>query len=146
MTRNYGCQSMVAPLRRVLVRRPDEAFGNADPARWHYTARPDLDEARREHDALVDLLREAGAEVIEHSEPQPDRADSIFVFDPALITDRGAILLRMGKALRRGEEEAMGRRLREIGVPLLPPLAGNATAEGGDLLWLRNRTLGVGHR
>ena len=136
---------MVAPLRRVLVRRPDAAFGDADPARWHYTARPDLEEARREHDAFTDLLRSAGAEVIEHAEPQPDRADAIFVFDPALITDRGAVLLRMGKALRRGEEDALGRRLREIGVPLLPALQGEATAEGGDLLWLDRRTLAAGH-
>ncbi|HEY7213400.1 MAG TPA: arginine deiminase family protein [Thermoanaerobaculia bacterium] len=135
---------MVAPLRRVLVRRPDAAFGDADPARWHYTARPDLEEARREHDALTDLLRAAGAEVIEHAAPQPERADSIYVFDPALITDRGAVLLRMGKALRRGEEEALGRRLAEIGVPILGALQGEATAEGGDLLWLDHDTLAAG--
>ena len=144
MTDRYGCQSMVAPLRRVLVRRPDEAFGGADPERWHYTTRPDLEEARREHDALVELLRGAGAEVIDHSEPQPDRADSIFVFDPVLITERGAILLKMGKALRRGEEEALGRRLEEIGVPTLGALWGEATAEGGDLLWLDRHTLAAG--
>jgi dimethylargininase len=133
MTNRYGGHSMVAPLRRVLVRRPDEAFGGADPARWHYTTRPDLAEAQREHDALVELLRGAGAEVIEHSEPQPERADAIFVFDPVLITERGAVLLRMGKALRRGEEEAIGRRLQ-----------GEATAEGGDLLWLDRHTLAAG--
>jgi len=144
MTDRYGCQSMVAPLRRVLVRRPDEAFGGADPERWHYTTRPDLEEARREHDALVELLRGAGAEVIDHSAPQPDRADSIFVFDPVLITERGAILLKMGKALRRGEEEALGRRLEEIGVPTLGALRGEATAEGGDLLWLDRHTLAAG--
>jgi len=135
---------MVAPLRRVLVRRPDEAFGDAEPTHWHYTARPDLQEARREHDALVDLLRGAGVEVIEHSEPQPDRADAIYVFDPVLITDRGAVLLRMGKMLRRGEEEALGRRLREVGVPTFAALDGEATAEGGDLLWLDRHTLAAG--
>jgi N-dimethylarginine dimethylaminohydrolase len=135
---------MVDPLRRVLVRRPDEAFGDADPARWHYTSRPDLQEARREHDALVDLLRGAGAEVIEHSGPQPDRADAIYVFDPVLITERGAVLLRMGKALRRGEEEALGQRLREAGVPTFASLQGEATAEGGDLLWLDRHTLAAG--
>jgi dimethylargininase len=144
MTTPYGCQSMVAPLRRVLVRRPDEAFGTADPVRWHYTSRPDLEEARREHDALVDLLREAGAEVIGHDEPLPDRADSIYVFDPVLITERGTVVLRMGKALRRGEEEALGRRLEEIGVPILGALQGEATAEGGDLLWLDRHTLAAG--
>lgn len=144
MTTPYGCQSMVDPLRRVLVRRPDEAFGDADPTHWHYTSRPDLQEARREHDALVDLLRGAGAEVIEHSAPQPDRADAIYVFDPVLITERGAVLLRMGKALRRGEEEALGQRLREVGVPTFAALDGEATAEGGDLLWLDRHTLAVG--
>jgi N-dimethylarginine dimethylaminohydrolase len=145
MSSSYGGQSVVALLRRVLVRRPDSAFGDADPAVWHYTSRPDLAVAQREHDALVDLLRAAGAEVVEHAEPQPERADAIFVFDPVLITDRGAVLLRMGKVLRRGEEEAMGRRLQEVGVPILGALQGEATAEGGDLLWLDRHTLAAGH-
>lgn len=144
MPQPYGCQSMVAPLRRVLVKRPEEAFAAADPELWHYTSRPDLEEARREHEALVEILRGAGAEVVEHPEPQPGRADAIFVFDPALVTDRGAVILRMGKELRRGEEAAMARRFQEIGVPILAELEGEAMAEGGDLLWLDSRTLAVG--
>jgi dimethylargininase len=144
MTQPYGAQSMVEPLRRVLVKRPDEVFGSADPARWNYTAPPDLDEARREHDVLVGILRDAGAEVIDHPEPQPDRADSIYVFDPVIVTDRGAVILRMGKELRRGEEAALARRLQEIGVPILGQLQGEALAEGGDLLWLDSRTLAAG--
>lgn len=144
MTHSYGAQSMVEPLRRVLVKRPDEAFGNADPERWHYTSRPDLDEARREHDALVEILRGAGAEVIDHPEPQPERADSIYVFDPVIVTDRGAVVLRMGKELRRGEEAALARRLAEVGVPILGELQGEALAEGGDLLWVDHDTLAVG--
>src|SRR5262245_65235104 len=103
----FGGQSMIAPLRRVLVRRPDAAFAVDDPQLWHYTSRPDLTEAQREHDALTDALRRAGAEVIEHAESQPGRADAIFVFDPALITDAGAIILRMAKDLGRGERAAL---------------------------------------
>ena len=144
MSQTYGCQSMVAPLRRVLVKRPEESFAAADPALWHYTSQPDFQEAQREHAALVEILRGAGAEVVEHPEPQPGRADAIFVFDPALVTDRGAVILRMGKELRRGEEAAMARRFQEIGVPILAELRGEATAEGGDLLWLDSRTLAVG--
>jgi dimethylargininase len=144
MLDNFGGQTMTEPLRRVLVKRPDETFAVDDPARWNYAARPDLDEARREFDALVEILTGAGAEVIEHPEPQPGRADAIFVFDPVLVTDRGAVILRMGKELRRGEEAAMARRLQEIGVPILATLGGEATAEGGDLLWLDHRTLAVG--
>jgi len=144
MPGDYGSQTMVEPLRRVLVKRPEAAFAVDDPALWHYAGRPDLAEARREHDALVEILRGAGAEVIDHPEPQPDRADAVFVFDPALVTDRGAVILRMGKELRRGEEAALARRFREIGVPVLAELRGEATAEGGDLLWLDSRTLAVG--
>ena len=144
MTRSFGAQSMVEPLRRVLVKRPDEAFGNADPAIWHYTSRPDLDAARREHDALVEILRGAGAEVIDHPEPQPGRADAIFAYDPVIVTDRGSVVLRMSKELRRGEETVLARRLQEVGVPVLAELSGEATAEGGDLLWLDPRTLAVG--
>lgn len=142
--RTYGSQSMYAPLRRVLVKRPDEAFAVANPAAWHYTARPDLPAAQQEHDALVALLREGGAEVIYHDEPQPGRADAIFTFDPALVTDEGAILLSMGKEQRRGEEEALGRKFEALGIPILARLQGEARAEGGDLLWVDHDTLAVG--
>ncbi len=142
--RAYGAQSMIAPLRRVLVRRPDESFGDADPVLWHYTARPHLARAREEHDALVDTLRRFGAEVIAHDAPQPGRADSIFVFDPAIVTNAGAVILRMGKELRRGEETAMAQRFERLGIPILTTLGGAALAEGGDLLWLDEETLAVG--
>ena len=141
---SYGSQSMIAPLRKVLVKRPGPAFAGADPAQWHYAARPNLDAARREHDALVGLLRQAGVEVFYHDEPQPDRADAIYVFDPAIVTDRGAIILSLGKDLRRGEEAPMARRLHELGVPVYNSLHGEARAEGGDLLWVDHDTLAVG--
>ena len=148
MTSRFGGQNMVDPVRRVLVRRPDETFAVDDPDRWHYTDRPDLEAAQREHDDLVEILVQVGAEVLYHDEPQPDRADAIYVFDPVLITDEGAVLLRMGKELRRGEEEALGRKLETLGVPIRSRLAGNALAEGGDLLWLDESTLyaGIGFR
>ncbi len=135
---------MYARLRRVLVKRPGQAFGTADPERWHYTAQPQLDAARREHDALVEALARSGAEVIYHDAAQPGRADAIYVFDPALVTDRGAVILSMGKVLRRGEEEAMAGCLEGLGVPVLFRLEGAARAEGGDLLWLDEHTLAVG--
>jgi dimethylargininase len=144
MERAYGGQTMWAPLRRVIVRRPDTAFGEADPAAWHYTAQPDLQRAQAEHDGLAALLRESGVEVLYHDEEQPGCADAIFTFDPALVTDAGAVLLAMGKALRRGEEEALGRRLEAAGVPIMTRLEDDARAEGGDLLWVDAETLAVG--
>lgn len=144
MTPSFGGQTVFGPLRRVLVKRPGAAFADADPEVWHYGGRIDPRAAGVEHDALTDVLRRAGAEVLEHPEEQPGRADAIYVFDPVLITDRGAVVLRMGKDLRRGEEQAMARRLEALGVPILFSLRGSAVAEGGDLLWLDERTLAVG--
>ena len=144
MSQTYDSQSMVKPLRRVVVKRPDHAFAVDNPARWHYAARPDLEAAQHEHDAFVGILRRAGAEVIYHDTVQPGRADAIFVHDPALITRRGVVILRMGKELRRGEEEAMARCLEMAGVPVMYRLHGQALAEGGDLLWVDEQTLAVG--
>lgn len=140
----YGGQTMTEPLRRVVVRSPDRSFGGADPARWHYTARPDLDAARAEHAAFVALVAASGAEIIVHDAPLPDHADAIFVHDPVLVSDRGAILLRPGKLLRRGEEEALGASLARAGVPIHARLEGDALAESGDLMWLDERTLAAG--
>ncbi len=142
--KDYGSQSMIEPLRKVLVKRPGPSFSQADPAEWNYTARPNLDLARQEHDDLVEHLRQAGAEVLYHDQPQPGRADAIYVFDPAIVTDRGAVVLRMGKDLRRGEELPLARRLEELGVPVYFALQGEARAEGGDLLWVDHDTLAVG--
>ena len=144
MTRSYGGQSMIAPLKRVIVRSPDAAFGNANPAIWHYTTQPNLDRARAEHAALVGILRQAGAEIIPHEQPLSDRADAIFVYDPAIITNHGALILRMGKDLRRGEEAALAETLQAAGIPILATLEGDARAEGGDMFWLDEETLAIG--
>src|SRR5436853_6253156 len=140
----FGCQSMVDPLRIVLVRKPDGAFATSEPKVWGYTARPNLEAAGREHDAFVALLRASGVEVWYHDEPQKGKADAIFVHDPVLVTDRGAIVLRMGKELRRGEEASIARSLTKRGVPILGTLRSPATAEGGDLLWINHDRLAVG--
>lgn len=144
MSARFGSQSMVAPLRRVLVKKPGAAFGSADPRRWHYSGRPDLEIARREHDAFVEVLLRAGAEVLYLEGEQSGSADAIYTHDPALVADVGALILNMGKALRRDEPEDLAARLTELDVPVVHRLEGEAIAEGGDLLWVDPRTLAVG--
>jgi dimethylargininase len=145
MSKHYGAQDMVSPLRQVVVRRPDAAFGTADPDRWHYVSQPELNRAQQEHDDFVAILRRAGAEVIYHDTHLPDHADAIFVHDPVLVTREGVIVLRMGKPLREGEEEALAQTIvQDTAVPIHYRLHGDAQAEGGDLLWLDENTLAVG--
>jgi dimethylargininase len=142
--RVYGSQSMVDPLRRVVVRAPSTDFGTADPDTWHYAEQPNLAAARDEQAGLVGLLEDDGVEVIYHDVPLPGLADAVFVHDPVIVTDRGTVVLRMGKDLRRGEEDPLADALLEAGVPVAGRLQAPAIAEGGDLLWLDSTTLAVG--
>jgi N-dimethylarginine dimethylaminohydrolase len=89
-------------------------------------------------------MRDEGVEVLYHPEYQPDHADSIFTYDPAIITDEGAIIFQMGKHLRKGEEKPMERRLKELDIPVHYRIHGEATVEGGDTLWLDEETLALG--
>ena len=98
---------------------------------------------RAEHEALCLLLEEAGAEVVV-AEGERGNPDAIYVYDPCLVTDEGAVLLRPGKPTRRGEPDALAADLEHAGVPV----AGRqeeGVAEGGDTVWLDERTLLVGH-
>lgn len=144
MGQGYGAQGMVGPLRRVVMRRPGEAMAAADPAAWHYTGAIDVEEACGAHDVLVEALRAWDVEVLYHDRPLPDHSDSVFVFDPVLVTDRGTLVLSMGKERRRGEEEPLARALQDCGVPVYGRLEGDARVEGGDTMWLDHDTLAVG--
>jgi len=133
----YGAQSMVAPLKDVLMRRPGPNFGAAfdDPAHGFRQA-VDLDLGRRQHDALCDLLTRLGVTVhlLDEDGLGPD---AVYVFDPLLIGDRGAIPLRSGKPTRRGEEAALEEWTRTRGIPTVGRIEAPGTVDGGDTFWLR---------
>jgi dimethylargininase len=97
-----------------------------------------------EHEAFQGLLADAGANVVVAATPHALDPDAIYVYDPALVTDEGAVMLRPGKEGRRGEVEVMAADFVEAGLPIAGRLDAPAMAEGGDTLWLDERTLLVG--
>jgi N-dimethylarginine dimethylaminohydrolase len=139
----FGAQSMTGALKRVLVRPPlpDDAAAWRD---FGWRAEPDPLSAAREHEALCVLLEEAGAEVVVslHDAGNPD---AIYVYDPVLVADDGAVRLRPGKEGRRREPDGLVTTLRDAGVPVAHEVAAPAIVEGGDTVWLDERTLLVGH-
>ena len=140
-------QSMTAPLRRVLVRAPRaEDLHGWQACGWRNE--PDAAGIAREHEAFCELLEGAGAEVDLAESAADCNPDAIYTYDPALVTDEGALLLNPGKAIRRGEPAALGEDLERAGVPIAGRLSGSEWAEGGDFCWLDERTLlaGRGYR
>ncbi len=131
---------MVAPLRRVAV-RPPSARGNYAVAHW---AQPlDLDRLEAQHARFVALLERLGC-VVEVLPATDDMPDSCFVYDPAFVVSDGVIELRGAKAVRAGEPPLLAAQLADLGVPTVARLTAPATADGGDMFWLDDRTLAVG--
>jgi N-dimethylarginine dimethylaminohydrolase len=139
---------MIAPLRAVVVKRPEQAFRAGTMQReWKELAwirPPNPEVAAQEHRQLVSLLEAAGARIFFLPENSETGMDSIYVHDPVLITNAGAVILQTGKVARRGEGPAMEEALRSWGISILGSIEGGATAEAGDMIWLDSETLLVG--
>src|SRR5438132_7478113 len=100
----YGCENMVTKLERVLVRRPEEASCGLW-CDYGWRSAPDFAKLLKEHDAFCALLESAGAEIV-FGAPVPHGLDAIYTFDPAIVSRRGAVVLRSGKDLRLPEAAA----------------------------------------
>ena len=99
----YGAEDRSKPLARVLMRAPGPAMAAADPAQWHYGPGFNPQRAESQHAQLASIVAASGAKI--HWIPSHDdgMSDAVFVQDPSFVTRAGAVVLNMGKALRRGE-------------------------------------------
>jgi len=149
MTLDFGGHSMVSRLKCALLRSPEDAGWGSPRAHWEWAdlgfrRPPDPLRASQEHAALRRILAEEGCEVLLLPEGGHGTMDSVYTHDPSIVTDRGAIVLRMGKPARAGEPEAHRDFCRAAGIPVLGSLAEPDTAEAGDMVWLDESTLLVG--
>ena len=143
-TRTWGAQGMTAPLREVLLKAPGPAFGRAFDDTRHGFLRPvDRDRARREHDGLADLLTRLGV-AVRLLDVETDDPDLVYVFDPLLIGEHGAIPLRPGKPNRAEEPALVEAWTLAAGIPTVGRIEAPGTVEGGDTCWLRPDLLVVG--
>ena len=137
------CRDMTGALRRVLVRAPR----SRDLGLWadyDWRTPPDPVAIDDEHAAFRAILEAEGIEVMQAEAPMEPNPDAIYVRDPALMVARGAVLLRPGKTARRMEVTPLEVDLAAAGVAVVGRLTGDATAEGGDIVLLDERTLLVG--
>ena len=140
----FGSQSMAGPLRRVLMRHAGSAMRGADRNAWHYGPGFDADRASAQHKALAALVAASGASIEWLDDIEDGLADSVFTHDPSLMTDHGAIILSMGKALRRTEPSLHEAAYRRMGVPILGRVEHPGVVEGGDCVWVDANTLAIG--
>lgn len=144
MAQEYGGHSMIAPLRRVLVRKPAPPASDADQTTFGYLRQPNHDKAIQEHDEFVTILQELGVDVIEADAPDAGNLDAIFVYDTSFTTDEGMLLCRPGKEPRLPEADMASEAARAMDIPIFGEVQQPGTVEGGDMLWLDQNTLAIG--
>jgi len=145
----FGGQSEVDQIRSLLLKHPKDAFISQEniQSQWkelNYLASPDYEKALKEYDTFDEYLKKSIPEI--YYLPQNDKTglDSIYVHDPVIITNKGAILGNMGKEKRRAEPQAAGEFLLKLGIPILGSITGEGRLEGGDVVWIDEGTLAVG--
>lgn len=143
-TRRYGAQSMAGPLERVVMRSASSAMKGADPERWHYGPGFDAARAGAQHAEFARMVAASGAEVVWLDDLEDGLADSVFTHDPSLMTDFGALILRMGKPLRAPEPALHEKAYAALGIPILGRLEAPGQVEGGDCVWVDADTLAIG--
>lgn len=147
--KTFGCQSMYAPIRRMALKHPRQAFISQEnlEAQWQslfYFGCPDFENSLAEYEKFVSVLEQFDFEIYYAPEDDSTSLDSLYVHDPLVISERGAILCSMGKAARAPEPAAAEKYLAEMGVPVIGRITGGGKLEGGDVLWVGERTLAVG--
>ena len=141
----------VGRLTSVVVKHPREAFVDAHTiaVQWqelNFAAAPDLERAIAEYDRLVAAIRSVGAEVSCLPRAPHTTLDSIYVRDASIVSPRGMILCRMGKRLREHEPAAQRAAYESMRppIPVIGEITGPGRLEGGDVIWLDERTIVVG--
>ena len=135
-------------LTRVLVHSASVAFaGGRIERQWralNYTAPPDAARAAEEHRAFRDLVAGHGAQVDELPDDAALTLDAIYVRDAAVVSPRGLVLCRMGKAAREHEPAVHRRAFDAWGWPIAGTIEAPGQLEGGDVVWFDEQTVAVG--
>ncbi|SUB56423.1 dimethylarginine dimethylaminohydrolase family protein [Peptoniphilus lacrimalis] len=146
---NYGCQSMVGKITDILLKSPKDAFISQENLERNYEAFnyigcPNYEKTLKEYEIFEGIIKKNVENV--YYLPKDDRTglDSIYAHDSLKVTKKGAIYFPMGKNLRSKESLVTEEFLKSHGVPTLGRIEAPGKMEGGDIVWLDERTVAIG--
>lgn len=140
---------MTSTIRKVLIKDPKSAYKNqanidTQYEELNYFGKPDFEISLKDYDSFKSILHNNGIEI--HCLPSDDitSLDSIYTHDPCLVSNSGVILCSMGKDLRKKEPEMISNYFESLGIPIIGRISSPGKLEGGDIVWIDNRTVAVG--
>jgi N-dimethylarginine dimethylaminohydrolase len=137
-------------LKSVFIKKAAAAFIDEAHVSKHwealnYLGKPVIEKALEEYEAFEKILKDNGAEVLYFPQEDSVNMDSIYCRDAAIATSKGMIICNMGKAGRVNEPVVQQHAFEANGIPVLGMITAPGTLEGGDVAWLDEKTLAVGH-
>ena len=137
-------------LKEVFIKTAQAAFVSQTlvDEQWkdlNFLGKPDYQIALEEYKEFERLLKSEGSKVSYFLKEDSVTMDSMYCRDASIITDYGVILCNMGKEQRIPEAEACKKAYLENGMKILGTIAAPGKIEGGDVAWLDEKTLAVGH-
>jgi N-dimethylarginine dimethylaminohydrolase len=147
---NYTSHSDVGKIKSLFIKNAQQAFVSDShiDQYWsalNYLGKPDLNLALREYDTFQSILKAYGTEIYFLPEDHSVNMDSIYCRDASIATNNGMIICNMGKAGRMNEPRAERNAFTANNIPVLGTIMAPGTLEGGDVAWLDEYTLAVGH-
>jgi N-dimethylarginine dimethylaminohydrolase len=143
--------SEVGRLVSVVVKHARDAFidDRTIGSQWrslNFTAAPHLAAAIDEYERFLDILRSSGAAVHQLPRNPETTLDSIYARDASIASPKGLIVGRMGKRARQSEPHAQEQAFRamDTAIEICGRIEAPGLLEGGDVVWLDERTLVVG--
>ena len=145
----YGLNSNVSTLKTVLLKDPKAAFKSQKTIdlQWqnlNFIEKPDYKKSIIQYGKFVDILNDNHVEVLFIPEDEKTSLDSIYTHDPMFMTPNGAVIGNMGKKQRKPETIMMKSYLDEMGIPIFGEIDNGGTLEGGDAIWINDKTVAVG--
>lgn len=114
-------------------------------ASLNYLKKPLFEKALVEYEAFEKILKDNGSQIFYFPEDSSVNMDSIYCRDAAIATTKGMIICNMGKEGRKNEPLAQQKAYEAAGIQVLGVIKAPGTIEGGDVAWLDDNTLAVGH-
>ena len=110
-----------------------------------FLTKHNFEESLKEYNAFQLFFTNKNIETCFFPADQKTSIDSIYCRDASIATDFGMIVCNMGKNGRIQEPKAQLETYRQNTVKILGEITFPGTLEGGDVAWLDQKTLAVGH-
>lgn len=147
---NITCHSEIGKIHSLFIKDAAAAFiSDAHIEQYwkqlNYLGKPSFEKAIEEYNSFESILKDHIDSIFHLAQDSSVNIDSIYCRDASIATNVGMIICSMGKAARANEPLAEQKAYEANNIKVLGTISAPGTVEGGDVAWLDEHTLAVGH-